>query len=658
MPVDRPLDLERLLGVLDRRAEDRCLVAPSPELGDRIKAEVERLNASDEARQGGLRAVLRAPRRPGFNDGLIIPGSYFPLGTSVETVRSAAAQRSPLHGTLNVAVVLIDFDDRPMTQPASHFEELFFSEGVLTNGSVREYFTDVTNGLVTLTGDVVGPYRLPRDMAEYANGDSGTGMVAPNARTMANDAVTAADPDIDFGPYDNDGNGFVDAFVVVHAGSGAEQTGSVDDIWSHKWVLPAQRNVDSTKIYAYLTVPEDARIGVCAHELGHLLFGLPDLYDIDNTSEGIGNWCLMAGGSWGGGGDTPVHPSAWCKAQQEWVTVQNVTTNGSLSIADVKDSHTVYRLWKDGAAGQEYFLVENRQADRRDVSLPGGGLLIWHVDEAISNNSDEAHYKVALKQADGDRDMENNVNRGDGGDCYPGSTDNRTFDHTSTPSSKSYGGLNTCVVVSAISDAGPVMTADVKVQCVTKSPIKDFVDGKGRWKDVKEPWKEGLKDLKEPWKERIKDGIKEKDGIFDKWPEKPATDKAVAYDKPPFTEKVVEGKPMDGKLTDGKVVDGKLADGKLADGKLTDGKPADGGFELPAPPDPGALERRLAALEAAVAALTHGVAQGATPFIGAALRPDLRQSALLEEPDGTQPSGPVHKRSYDAVPPAPPAVGP
>ena len=42
---------------------------------------------------------------------------------------------------------------------------------------------------------------------------------------------------------------------------------------------------------------------MCAHELGHLLFGFPDLYDPDGTSEGIGDWCLMSGGSWNGGGD-------------------------------------------------------------------------------------------------------------------------------------------------------------------------------------------------------------------------------------------------------------------------------------------------------------------------------------------------------------------
>lgn len=352
-------DIAGLRGMLTPWVEGRCVVAPSPQLADRIKDEVKRLNSLNKVRSVGAGAALTHPRHPGFNDGLIIPGSYFPLGTSIQAVRSAASDRAPLHGTLRVAVVLVDFDDQEMVEDAGHFDDLFFSEGVLPNGSVREYFTDVTNGLVELAGQVVGPYRLPQDMADYANGESAIGDALPNARVMAEDAAIAADPDINFGPYDNDGNGFVDAFVVVHAGSGAEETGALSDIWSHKWVLPSEYTADTSAIYAYLTVPEDARIGVCAHELGHLLFGLPDLYDIDNTSEGIGNWCLMAGGSWGGGGDTPVHPSAWCKAQQEWVTVNNVTTNASLSIADVKDAHTVHRLWKDGAGGQEYFLVEN-----------------------------------------------------------------------------------------------------------------------------------------------------------------------------------------------------------------------------------------------------------------------------------------------------------
>ena len=127
---------------------------------------------------------------------------------------------------------------------------------------------------------------------------------------------TLANPHVNFAPYDNDGNGFVDAFIVVHAGRGAEETGNQNHIWSHKWVLTGSPlNADGTKIFGYLTIPEDSKIGVCAHELGHLLFGWPDLYDTDGSSEGLGNWCLMGGGSWNGNGDIPAHPSAWCKVE-------------------------------------------------------------------------------------------------------------------------------------------------------------------------------------------------------------------------------------------------------------------------------------------------------------------------------------------------------
>ncbi|HBK59214.1 MAG TPA: hypothetical protein DDZ84_00260 [Firmicutes bacterium] len=53
-------------------------------------------------------------------------------------------------------------------------------------------------------------------------------------------------------------------------------------------------------------------VGIFAHEFGHALV-LPDLYDYDGSSQGVGNWCLMAGGSWNwtdGSGDTPAQMSA------------------------------------------------------------------------------------------------------------------------------------------------------------------------------------------------------------------------------------------------------------------------------------------------------------------------------------------------------------
>ena len=264
---------QRRWGAMHGRAEPAT--ARAHQGGNRVAGCFRRATAGAVTTCGGAEGARPQRRRHH-------PPEEFAAGTAPSIIRSAAARATgPLRGTVRVIVVLVDFSDRPMMQTQQHFQDLFFSQGK-PKKSVREYYSDVTHGLIDLQGDVVGPLRLPKTLKTYANRASGMGTAVPNAQTMAFDAVTAADPMVDFTPYDNDGNGFVDAFIVIHAGPGAEVTGSQDDIWSHKWVLPGgARAVDQTKIYAYLTVPEDCKIGVCAHELGHLLFGFPDLYDTD-----------------------------------------------------------------------------------------------------------------------------------------------------------------------------------------------------------------------------------------------------------------------------------------------------------------------------------------------------------------------------------------
>ena len=117
--------------------------------------------------------MIQPQKRPGFNDGLIIPGTEYPLGTPLGTVRRAAAARAPLRGAVRVIVVLVDFTDAPMATPPGHFNDLFFSTGRIPTGSVREYFTEASNGLLTLTGQVVGPYRLPRTLAGVRGREGG-----------------------------------------------------------------------------------------------------------------------------------------------------------------------------------------------------------------------------------------------------------------------------------------------------------------------------------------------------------------------------------------------------------------------------------------------------------------------------------------------------
>ncbi|MFE2266629.1 M6 family metalloprotease domain-containing protein [Streptomyces griseosporeus] len=456
-----------------------CAIAPSPELRGKVLQELERIRSESD-----LASMFRptgVPRMFGYGDGTIIPADEFPPGTPHEAIRTAAAARAPLTGSVRVVVVLADFADRPMTADKEHFEKLFFSLGELPHGSVRDYYRQVTHGLVDIVGEVVGPVRMPQKLSWYANDNFGIGRPTgqPRAQFLARDAAVSADPLINYAPYDNDGNGFVDAFLVQHAGPGGEATGNPRDLWSHKWVLPTPYNADGGRIYGYLTIPEDAKIGVCAHELGHLLFGFPDLYDVDGSSEGVGNFCLMGAGSWGGGGDVPTHPSAWCKIQQGWARAVDVTRDGMLSIPDVKQGFEAYRLRTDGMPEGEYFLLENRQQTGYDSSLPCPGLDVWHIDDNQPDNTNEHHYMVGLVQADNRHDLEIAKNRGDAGDAYPGSTGNTAFSPSSHPGSQSYTGADTGVSVTDISAPGPTMTAAVSVSAAgAQRPAVPSVTGR------------------------------------------------------------------------------------------------------------------------------------------------------------------------------------
>jgi len=450
-----------------------CAVAPSPQLRERIQQQLNALRAKT-AELSAMTNLLsfRLPVRAGMNDGIVRPTDYMPAGVGAKMIMSTPAERTPLRGQLRVAVVLVEFQDKKLQVNKNHIHDLFFSKGKIPTGSVTEYYKEVTNSLVDIVGDVVGPIALPHPITYYANGQSGMGDNQPNAQTMALDAAKAADPSIDFTPYDNDGDGFVDAFVIVHAGQGAEETGSGQDIWSHKWVLAGgEYNADSTKIYAYLTVPEDCKLGVCAHELGHLLFGFPDLYDTDYSSEGIGNWCLMSGGSWNGNGDVPAHPSAWCKANQSWATVTHQAAGqAQVSLDDVKaGTGVILHVAPPNANVNEY-----RQRTDFDQDLPGDGLLVWHIDDRVAENSNENHPKVALVQADNRRDLEHATNRGDDGDPYPGSTHNTALGKATKPNSHLYTHGNSHVEISNISASAPTMTFDLdtRVHVAVHKPKK------------------------------------------------------------------------------------------------------------------------------------------------------------------------------------------
>ena len=407
-------------------------------------------------------------------------------------IRTVGPAQSPT-GSYRALVILVDFSDQVSQVASTEFDTLVFDPSDGTPGTLRDYYQEVSYGqldIVTLNlPGALGWQRAPQTYAYYVDGQFGTDGTYPNnSQRLVEDVVNALDAldeAVDFSQYDNDLDGEVDALFVVHSGPRAEYTGDFNDMWSHAWVTYYTPVLDGVDITHYSIVPEywltpgDMTVGVYAHEMGHAVFGLPDLYDYGYDSAGLGSWSLMAGGSWNGNnGDSPAFPDAWSRAKMGYVNPTNVTSDliGE-SISAVESTNDVYRLWGAGALGNEYFLVENRQQVGYDEALPGSGLLIYHVDEAVTTDNDNqwyppdhttfGHYLVALEQADGLWELEKSYTaQADIGDPYPGSTTNTSFSNSSTPSSQDYDGNNTNVAVANISASAMTMTADFLISSV------------------------------------------------------------------------------------------------------------------------------------------------------------------------------------------------
>ena len=343
------------------------------------------------------------------------------------------------------------------------------------------------------------------------NGDAHTGE-------FIRDLLKAADEQVDFSQYAEDGE--VPNIFVVHEGTGAEFSRDPAQFWSHKWSLlsalyygkyyetgkttPQYEGMSQSE-WIDKTIKEDmtydgvvvnnyniqpgiggnvagfdaatstykeekktgpfpAQTGVYAHEFGHAL-GLPDFYDTVYSSEGVGNYSMMAGGSWMRypdapvyGGNSPTHFDPFSKIFLGWVNpievkpgeVKEITLP---AINKANADNGIVKMEVPGSNGTEYFLFENVQQDGFNQGLirqgaNSKGLLAWHVDENIinlyqtagfrpnnvenwmnkrfqfnqsqtaSNGTEVTHYGLSVLQADGLYELEKNINRGNAGDFF------------------------------------------------------------------------------------------------------------------------------------------------------------------------------------------------------------------------------------------------
>lgn len=332
-------------------------------------------------------------------------------------------------GNKKAIMILVNFSDKKYQSGHDNalFNDIANKENYKTGnfkGSMADYFKAQSRGKFTIDFDVVGPVTVSKTQSYYGSNDSGGNDKYPGQ--MVCEAVKKAMETItDWTPYDWDGDGYVDQVYVVYAGKGEADGGAANTIWPHAYDLQsAYQYGDGTgpvtvgtnlKVNSYACGPElDGQsggicgIGTMCHEYSHCL-GYPDFYDIDYSGgPGMGPWDLMDSGSYNGDSFQPAGYTSyerWFAGWEEPIVLdaEDVTVENLKSLQNDGKFYIIYNKGNNN----EYYLLENRQLEGWDASLPSAGLLILHCDfdqsvwEQNGPNDDPNHQRMIVVPADG-----------------------------------------------------------------------------------------------------------------------------------------------------------------------------------------------------------------------------------------------------------------
>lgn len=302
-------------------------------------------------------------------------------------------------------VVMAAFKDKAFAEDEAEalqkwdkfFNAVNYTEGSFT-GSIHDYFYAQSYSQFDLTFDLVY-VQLPDSCKKYRSTEESDEFSQFMVDDIVDDLMTR---DIDWSPYDWDGDDYVDQLLIIYAGKGMSAGGGANSIWPHQWWLSKHldlTNPNNNTYRSYRTVSSGGKdyiidkycciqeivqtastrssFGTICHEYSHC-FGLPNFY-YESVSV-LNNWDVMDLGNYGNMGFCPCGYSAHERMFMGWLTPVELSSTTAITDMPALSNQPVAYIIRNDAHPDEYYMIENRQQYGWDATLPGGGIIIFHVD--------------------------------------------------------------------------------------------------------------------------------------------------------------------------------------------------------------------------------------------------------------------------------------
>lgn len=336
---------------------------------------------------------------------------------------------TPPASNQNVLVILTQFSDVKLTYSAKQWYDTIFNPNTKSlNNFYRQSSFDKLNFLPAQEGEGTVNDGIITVSLNYRHPNYGGDLYGIDYDLQQ--ALISANNYVNFKAYDKNGDGklVTDELHLIFVFAGQEASAVYrtpyvyePSIWAHKSNMMNSLNLDGINFYGgdYLAIGEKhedhkATMGVICHEVGHSL-GLPDLYDTDYSSSGVGEHSLMASGSWGAianeyAGQTPTDLDPWSKVYLGFIAPEVIDYDNNATVNSMASGrYNIYKVITRNP--KEYFLIENRQHSGYDEALKyfgfNSGIAIWHINEAVIDaklainevNNDELRKGIDLEEA-------------------------------------------------------------------------------------------------------------------------------------------------------------------------------------------------------------------------------------------------------------------